>query len=822
MLTGKKFGKYEIQSKIGEGGMGEVYSALDPELGRNVAIKLLPNEFSNDIERKSRFRQEARTISALNHPNIITIYEIGESEDGSFLATEMIEGRTLREIIKRESLSMVQKLRLIEQAANALVEAHHAAIIHRDIKPENIMVRGDSIVKVLDFGLAKPSVELNGGSAHEENVKTIAGVVMGSARYMSPEQARGTGVDSRTDIWSLGVVMYELLAGKAPFGGVTSSDTIAAVIYKEPESILNHIGDAPAELVRILRKALQKDRDERYQDIKDFALDLKDLIYDLEHSNSSERFVHISSAPDISENPTMIHTTISANHETDRTKIMTSTLHLVSGTVPRRSRFRLIPAALLITLVSVFAFAAYFWLEQSPTLATGAFERPQISRVNTDGKVTLPTISPDGKYLAYVSGEIGNQSLIVRQISTDSMVTVVPASNLNFSSVAFSPTGDRVYYGRTHSDFSVNTLYQVPTLGGASKKLIEDVDSAVTFSPDGKRFAFLRHIINPNEDAILTVDAATLETEELIRSKQVGFDVFSPQPVWSPDGNKILVGAGKKEGGLNTGMSIGEIDIKTKSFRVLDDGTFFAVGNFVWFADGSGFLFSAREEQTGSVQIWRSPYPQIAFHQVTNDFNDYADVGLSADGKTIVTLKGETSSSLWRYSPAGKSAEQITTDSRNLFGLRGIVQRPDGSFVFTSKEAKQLTLWISDRDGKNARPLMSETGYVASPSVSPDGSFIVFSREKDKSGRIWRMNSDGSGMVQLSEENAGFSDYDPQLTPDGETIVFQRHEIVEDRMSLMKMSAAGGPAELLFTSEKWSVFQPTYFTRRETDRFHYV
>jgi serine/threonine protein kinase len=494
MLIGAPFGRYEIRAKIGEGGMGEVYSARDAELDRDVAIKLLPSEFTSDQDRKSRFRQEARVVSSLNHPNIITIYEIGENEHGSFLATEFIEGLTLREVMKRESITLKRILRIIEQAANALVAAHNAKIVHRDIKPENIMVRSDAIVKVLDFGLAKPSASFNGGDS--ESNKTIPGTVMGSARYMSPEQARGLAVDERTDIWSLGVVLYEMLAGNTPFDGKTTADTIAAIIYVEPEPIANLNPDLPVELHRILRKALQKDRDERYQSVKDFALDIKDLLYILEHGNSGNKVGHTTSSPDSNENPTMmIHNTISTNHPTNRTAAIIPAVE--ESRANFFSKWRIAAGAVL--LIALAGLGMYTWFQTDPQLAA-AFEKPQISRITTDGKVLLPAISPDGKYVAYVSGEMGSRSLVVRQISTDSAVTVVPPTNLNFSTVSFSPEGDYVYYGQTRSDYSVTTLFKVPTLGGTPKKLIEDVDSSITFSPDGKQFAFIRHSTKTNED----------------------------------------------------------------------------------------------------------------------------------------------------------------------------------------------------------------------------------------------------------------------------------------------------------------------------------
>ena len=807
MLAGETFGRYEIRGKIGEGGMGEVYSAIDLELDRDVAIKLLPNEFTADEERRSRFRTEAKVVSALNHPNVITIYEIGENDFGHFLATEYVEGRTLREMMKRESLTLQRILRVVEQAANALVAAHNARIIHRDIKPENIMVRRDGIVKVLDFGLAKPVVGFRNEETSGDN-KTIPGTVMGSARYMSPEQARGLEVDERTDIWSLGVVLYELLIGKAPFDGATTADTLGAVIYQEPEPIGNLLPNAPVELQRIVRKALQKDREERYQHVKDLALDIKELLHDIEHSTSGNRTNHIISNPEFSENPTIIHRTVSGNHATDKTSVMTSAAsHKPARPQARRSTVLALAAILGVLVLAIGGYAVYSLAVAEQPLAAEAFLRPQISRVDTDGKVMLPAISPDGKYLAYVSGDIGSQSLVVRQISTDSMVTVVPPSNLLFAAVSFSPTGDRVYYTQTSTDFSINTLYTVPTLGGTPKKLVEDVDSVVTFSPDGKRFAFMRHTAQNNEDIIFTVDANSLETQEIIRSKRAGYDFFSNRPAWSPTGDRILIGAGKREGGFMGNMVIGEIDIAEKKFRTIDEGKFFTVGNFAWFADGSGFLCAGRETQAGPVQVWQTSFPSVDFHQVTNDFNDYAELGLSVDGKTIVTIKGETNSGLWKYNVASKAVSPIAGEGRTVYGLNGIVEAPDGGLYFTNKEAKEYKLWKADASGKNLAKLTGEPGSFFAPAASPDGRYVVYVRQKDKTSKIWRMNADGTGAVQLSEADSTALDFAPQVSPDGKLVIFQRQS-GEDRVTFVKMPIEGGPAEVLFDREGWSVFSP--------------
>src|SRR5207302_1041968 len=309
--SGTKLGRYEIRSKIGAGGMGEVYLAQDTKLDRKVALKILPADVATHADRMKRFVQEAKAASALNHPNIITIYEIDETASGHFIATEFIDGETLRER-EQKPLQLSESLDIATQLAIALAAAHAAGIVHRDIKPENVMLRRDGIVKVLDFGLAKltdraPAEAVDTEAPTRANVKTDPGVVMGTAIYMSPEQARGLPVDARTDIFSLGIVLYEMVAGRLPFEGSNRNEIMASVLSdKEPQPLTRYSSEAPTELGRIVLKALRKNRNERYQTIKDMLLDLKSLKQELEFERKQER-----------SGPPRVETSASSNQNTE-------------------------------------------------------------------------------------------------------------------------------------------------------------------------------------------------------------------------------------------------------------------------------------------------------------------------------------------------------------------------------------------------------------------------------------------------------------------------------------------------------------------------
>jgi len=409
---GEKIGRFEITSKLGKGGMGEVYLAHDRSLGRQVAIKVLLPEFTADSERVNRFKLEAKAASALNHPNIITIHEVGEDDDKLYIATEHIDGETLRSLIDHKKLDLASSIRIAEQVASALAAAHKAGIIHRDIKPENIMIREDGFVKVLDFGLAKPMV-LDAEADTKDLVATKQGMIMGSVGYMSPEQARGLAVDARTDLWSLGVVFYEMLSGKAPFHGDTMTDILANIIHKEPQPVSEQIKDAPTELYRIVKKSLRKEADERYQTAKDFSLDLKNLRREMELEQELELSVSPSRLQEIRSRSTDLLQTEQTENATKMLSAAISTETSVEIARVKKNYQRGIFAVIGILLLAGLGYFGYSYFlptKQIESIAVMPF-------VNESGNADVEYLA-DGMTETLISSLSNIPNLSVKARST--------------------------------------------------------------------------------------------------------------------------------------------------------------------------------------------------------------------------------------------------------------------------------------------------------------------------------------------------------------------------------------------------------------------
>ena len=494
LAPGQACGPYRVEGLLGAGGMGKVYLAEDTRLGRRVALKLLPQRFTADADRVRRFEREARAASALNHPNILTVYEIGRDGPAHFIAAEFIDGETLRERMAAARVELAEALDVAAQVASALAAAHEVGVVHRDVKPENIMLRRDRFVKVLDFGLAKLAPpKSNGdeaGGPAPPSVKTGTGVLMGTARYMSPEQARGLETDARTDIWSLGVVLYEMLAARAPFEGDTNSDVLAAVLREEPAPLGRLAPEAPAELEWIVKKALAKDREERYQTARELQIDLKRLRQELELRSKLDGMAPArlrSGATGAPGEPLDELTTAESR------AIPTAETRVGAGTrAPRRVALGLaalvvVAAAAASSLVSYRAGRASAPPPAFPASRQLSFRLGTISgaRFAPDGNTLVYSAAFDGKPLElYTSrlerpesrslkSQVGGRSAGIQSISSTGEMAILLDCEL--------------MWGECHD----GTLARMPLVGGAPREIMEDVYAA-DWSPDGKELAVVR------------------------------------------------------------------------------------------------------------------------------------------------------------------------------------------------------------------------------------------------------------------------------------------------------------------------------------------
>ncbi len=516
-LIGQQISHYQIMREIGRGGMGVVYLAEDINLSRRpVALKLLPAHLTTDPDRLRRFEREARAASALNHPNILTIHEIGQRDGRPFIATEFIDGKTLREQMRNQELQLSEALNIAAQIASALIAAHEAGIVHRDIKPENIMIRGDGYVKVLDFGLAKlmeqPFAAVDTEAATREMVKTSPGAVMGTAGYMSPEQARGLAVDARTDIWSLGVVLYEMITGRQPFEGDTASDLIVAILKTEPLPLTYYAHEVPSELERIAGQALEKNRETRYQTVGELLNDLKEVKQELEFQAKLERSdqpaARDQANPARDSGQAELQTVqVASIHTEDAPARPTSRLEFLISQINRHKTGALAALAVLVIAGAGLAYAIYhFAVPTKPAVVH--FQNMKITPLTNEGNVGNGAISPDGKYLAYSVFGDGKTSIWAKHLATDSQTQIVPPVESGaLIPNTFTHDGSYVYYTRYDQKNPQGSLYKIPVLGGASKKILTNLLGTISLSPDGKQIAFGRSHDDSNENELLVADA---------------------------------------------------------------------------------------------------------------------------------------------------------------------------------------------------------------------------------------------------------------------------------------------------------------------------
>jgi len=786
LKKGRAIGPFEVLSFISRGGMGEVYLAHDPRLNRKVALKILPETFTKDLERLRRFEQEARAASALNHPNIITIYEIVKTESTHVIATEFVEGETLRQRLSHSKFSLSESLGIAIQVADALAAAHKAGIIHRDIKPENIMLRPDGYVKVLDFGLAKlaeeaPNVPIE--EALTKQVRTGSGVIIGTAAYMSPEQARGKPVDARTDIFSLGAVIYEMVTRRKPFDGETPSDMLASLLKTEPVPIAEVIDDAPPELIRIVNQALRKDRAERYQLINELLLDLKSLKQEIEFQARLAQ-----SAPSRSEAATITMPVPRAEATGEPQGAVTVISQALSADL-KRHRFGFAGAVIVALLILVGGvFGVYKLLNRTSRVR---FQATTLTRLTNSGKVIDARLTSDGKYLIYCLSDAGRQSVWIRQVNNADDKVVVPPEAFGLFGIT-STSDNRDLYYVVKQNFDAGTLYRTPLFGGTPEKLLERIDSPITLSPDGKRFSFVRASYpTENESALMVanIDGSGQQTLA-VRKKPARFaPIFFTGPSWSPDGKLIAASVMTVTDGSAGSRVIAFPLDGGKEIEVSREPWPFTA-QVQWLTDMSGLLVVAGDNGGTGAKIWWLSYPDGAKKQITNDLDQHRAIGLTADATRFVNVVGTGLTSLW-IAPDGDAARsaQLPLGNIGLFSALGnnLTWTPDGKIVFASVDGNEINLWIADANGGNRRQLTANAGANVGPVVSPDGRYIVFGSTRGGRPNIWRMQIDGSNLKQLTD---GISDSRPVISPDGKWIVYSR--LLTARPTLWRVSIDGG------------------------------
>jgi eukaryotic-like serine/threonine-protein kinase len=755
-VTGSTLAHYEILDKLGEGGMGVVYKARDTHLDRHVAIKVLPAEKVANPERKARFVQEAKSASALNHPNIVTIHDIDQQDGIDFMAMEYVAGKTLDELIPRKGMRLGEALKIAVQVADALAVAHEAGIIHRDIKPGNIMVGDDGRVRVLDFGLAKlsevvPESDETRTVVAGEAPRTEEGTILGTASYMSPEQAEGKKVDARSDIFSFGSVLYEMVTGRRPFVGDSSMSTLAAILKEEPRPVRELADDLPGEVERIVRRCLRKDVERRFQLMKDLKVELEELK---EESDSG-------------------------------------TLGGAVAVSLGRSRpfgWVVSTVCVVVTLVA----AGWYWFGSGPPQETGS-EMIVTPLTTYAGTERSPTFSPDGNEVAFSwNGEGQDNFDIYRKMigsPTPLRLTTHPAWD---GAPAWSPDGRSIAFGRLLDEKLV--IIVIPAIGGPERVLYERRwTSESWYLP---RFGFGLAWFPDSEWIVVDGEVmVSVETSEVRRLHDLSDRIqWEGAPAVSPDGRRVAFSGAFS--GVHWELFVQDLDEDGSPFGAPRQLTSLNVLSTApaWTADGTEIIFSSGTFMERK-SLWRTLASGSGSPKQLLVAGDGANgPAISRQGNRLVFGSSEGSQNIMRLPVAAAEdgagvPRPLITSTQQDYSAR---YSPDGAkIVFVSNRSGQVAIWMADADGSNVVELYSRPGvHLGSPRWSPDGQRLAFDMATDGAGEIFAIAASGGRPIRLTENPA--ADIIPSWSGDGDSIYFTSSR--SGRPEVWRVPSGGGSA----------------------------
>ena len=757
---------YLIVGPLGVGGMGEVYLAQDQTLGRNVALKILPPELVRSEERVRRFVLEAKSASSLSHPNVVTIHEIGrdavrsagesDSSEVHYISMELVNGKTLSALIHEERTPLRTLIGWLAQAADGIAKAHGAGIVHRDLKPGNIMVTNDGFAKVLDFGLAKLT-ERSGAEPDATSAPTVPhdgtgeGMVVGTAGYMSPEQVRGKGVDHRSDIFSFGCILYEAATGRRAFAADSAVETMHRVLNDSPAPVEGINAQVPAELRRLIRRCLHKSPEQRLQSMKDVSLELREIESEYDALSASASSGSASPAASVA-----------------------------AHTPKRPSRLPWIVTGVVV--LTAIAFAAWGLRRGGP--GTTSFENMRMAALTSSGDVVSASLSPDGRYLAYVSEKAGRRSLTVRQVATGSDVVVVLPGEARLDFPSFSPDGNYLYYTAPRQDRqSYQTLYQVPSLGGRPREIASDVDSRASPSPDGKQLVFARFSLALGWSRLIVVDVDTGKERTLAEIPTPANVLGSP--AWSPDGNRIAVPLADTGPGMQATIALFDArDGRRKDWVNLP----LTVPNgLTWVRGGNAIALSGQFIGTStSRQIRLYPYPAGRPARVTNDFNDYSNVSASQADETLSALRSSRTSFIYLADADGPTVRRLTSATGPENSFIQATASDTSTILSTSARNGVAQLWAVDTGTGEFRALTGKEAHAFNPTA---GAGVIVYDHLDSTGiGVWAMSASGGSPRPLTRS---FRKQVVDLSADG------RHVLVEgDKIRhLSVISTADGRVE---------------------------